>query len=201
MKKVLFATGNPSKAKRFRKGLLEHGIEVVTLKDLNIELDVLEDGKDQIENACKKAKACYEKVKMPIIGMDDSLYMENVPEEMQPGLYVRRVGGKTLNDSEMIDHYTNLVKQYGVDGKIPCKWIYGLAVINEEGTLSTYTWEKSDFYMVAEKSEKINPGYPLNSISKYKKTNKYFTETTEEEKNSMKINEEDVVGFIRNHIG
>lgn len=40
MKKILFATGNPSKAKRFSKGLSEKEIEVITLKDLNIELDV-----------------------------------------------------------------------------------------------------------------------------------------------------------------
>ena len=38
MKKVLFATGNPSKAKRFSKGLLDKGIEVITLKD--IEKDI-----------------------------------------------------------------------------------------------------------------------------------------------------------------
>ena len=31
MKKVLFATGNEAKAKRFSKGLQEKGIEVITL--------------------------------------------------------------------------------------------------------------------------------------------------------------------------
>ena len=29
----------------------------------------------------------------------------------------------------MIIHYTNLVKKYGKNGKLNCKWIYGLAVI------------------------------------------------------------------------
>ena len=42
--------------------------------------------------------------------MDDALYLENVPEEKQPGLYVRRVEGKELDDEEMIEHYTKLVK-------------------------------------------------------------------------------------------
>lgn len=34
MKKVLFATGNESKAKRFKKGLLENDIEIITLNDM-----------------------------------------------------------------------------------------------------------------------------------------------------------------------
>ena len=31
MKKVLFATGNESKAKRFKDGLLRNGIEIITI--------------------------------------------------------------------------------------------------------------------------------------------------------------------------
>lgn len=38
MKQILFATGNQSKAKRFSKGLLDKGIEVLSLKDLGISL-------------------------------------------------------------------------------------------------------------------------------------------------------------------
>ena len=45
MKKVLFATGNPSKAKRFSKGLLDKGIEVITLKDIEKDIEINEDGK------------------------------------------------------------------------------------------------------------------------------------------------------------
>ena len=59
MKSVVFATGNPAKAKRFSKGLLKNGIEVLSLKDLNIDLNVEENGKDAIENSLIKARACY----------------------------------------------------------------------------------------------------------------------------------------------
>lgn len=200
MKKLLFATGNQSKAKRFSKGLLEKGIEVLSLKDLGIRLDIKEDGTDAIENALIKARACYEKEHMPVIGMDDTLYMEGVPSDKQPGLYVRRVNGKTLNDEEMLDYYTQLVKEYGIDGKVNCKWIYGLALINEKGEESTYTWDKDNFYMVDTKSLKMNPGYPLNSISKYKKIDKYFTDVTEEDMDLIKVNEDDVVDFIASHM-
>ena len=200
MKKIIFATGNPTKAKRFSNGLVKHDIEVISLKDLDLKLDVDESGNNAIENALKKARACFEKIKMPTIGMDDTLYLENVPEDKQPGLFVRRVNGKTLNDEEMIEHYLNLVKEYGIDGKLNSKWIYGLAVIDENGEESTYTWYKDDFYMVDTKSSVINPGDPLNSISKYKGIDKYFTEVSEEEKEKIRYNEDNVVEFIAKHI-
>lgn len=197
MKKVVFATGNQSKSKRFSEGLLKKDIEVLSLKDLQITLDVEENGENAIENARIKARACYQKTHMPTIGMDDNLYLENVPDDMQPGMFVRRVNGKTLNDDEMIEHYVGLVKQYGKNGILNSKWIYGMVVIDENGNESTYSWSKGNFYMTDIVSDKINPGYPLNSISKYKAVDKYFTdELTEEEKNLIKVSEDDVVEFI-----
>lgn len=196
MKKLLFATSNPSKVKRFSEKLLENDIEIVTLKDLNIEIDVKENGASAIENATKKATAYYELTKMPVMGMDDTLYMEGLPDDLQPGLYVRRVKGKTLTDEAMLEYYSNLVKKYGKNGRIDCKWVYGLALVNEKGEVSTYTWEKTNFYMVDEVSENIKPGYPLNSLSKYKEIDKYFNEITERDKELIKVNEDHVIDFI-----
>lgn len=200
MKQILFATGNETKSKRFSKELLEKEIDVISLKDLNIKLTDEENGKDAIENALIKAREAYKKANMPVIGMDDSLYLENVPDDIQPGLFVRRVNNQTLTDEEMLDHYTNLVRQYGNNGKLNCKWIYGLAVINENGEEATYTWYKDNFYMVDTLSDKINPGYPLNTISKYKIVDKYFTDLTEDDKSKIQVNENDVVEFITKHV-
>lgn len=40
MKKIVFATGNSSKGRRFSKELTKYDIRVITLKDLNLTLDV-----------------------------------------------------------------------------------------------------------------------------------------------------------------
>ena len=199
MIQVLFATGNETKSKRFSKGLHDRGIEVLTLKDINANVEVEENGKNAIENALIKARAYAKIVNIPVFAMDDNLYLENVPEEKQPGMFVRRVNGKRLNDEEMIEHYSSLVKEYGTDGKLTCRWVYGIAVINN-GRENTYTWSKEDFYMVDKPSDKINPGYPLNTISINKKLNKYFTEITEEDKALLHEDESDVVEFIANSI-
>lgn len=62
MKKIVFATGNPTKAKRFSKGLHDKNIDVISLKDLNIEfIDTSHELKDKInsidlEKSGEKAK-------------------------------------------------------------------------------------------------------------------------------------------------
>lgn len=195
MKKVLFATGNESKAKRFEDGLLRNGIEIITIKNIDEDIEVLEDGKDAIENALIKARAYAKVLDMPVFAMDDSLYIDNIPDDKQPGLYVRRVNGKRLSDEEMLTYYSNLAHEYGENGKLTCRWVYGIAVINN-GVESTYTWSKNDFYIVDKPSDKIDPGYPLNTISINKKLNKYFTDMTKEDCDSVKEDESDVVEFL-----
>ena len=195
MKKVLFATGNESKAKRFKDGLLRNGIEIITIKDIDEDIEVSEDGKDAIENALIKARAYAKVLDIPVFAMDDSLYIDNIPDDKQPGLYVRRVNGKRLSDEEMLTYYSNLAHEYGVDGKLTCRWVYGIAVINN-GVESTYTWSKDDFYIVDKPSDKIDPGYPLNTISINKKSNKYFTDMTKEDHDIVKEDESDVVEFL-----
>ena len=195
MKKVLFATENESKANRFKKGLLENGIEVITINDIEKKIDVDEIGKNAIENALIKARAYADIFDFPVFAMDDNLYIEGIPEDMQPGTYVRRVKGKRLSDEEMIEYYSQLASNYGKEGKLTCRWVYGIAVINNSEE-SVYTWSKEDFYMVDKPSSKINPGYPLNTISVNKKLNKYFTDMTEEDKRKIKEDESSVIDFL-----
>lgn len=195
MKKVLFATENKSKAKRFENGLLKRGIEIITINDIEKKVDVEENGKNAIENALIKARAYAKEYNLPVFAMDDNLYIEGIPEEKQPGMYVRRVNGKRLSDEEMIKYYSDLANTYGENGKLTCRWVYGIAVISNDKE-STYTWSKEDFYIVDKPSDKINPGYPLNTISINKKLNKYFTDITEEDKKQLKEDESDVVEFL-----
>ena len=195
MKKVLFATENESKVKRFKNGLLEKNIEIISLNNIDTKVEVIENGKNAIENALIKAKAYAKVSDLPVFAMDDNLYIDGIPDEKQPGMYVRRVNGKRLNDDEMIEYYSNLAHTYGKNGRLTCRWVYGIAVINKDKE-STYTWSKEDFYIVDKPTNKINPGYPLNTISINKRLNKYFTDITEEDKKEIQENENDVIEFL-----
>ena len=197
--KVLFATTNLAKVKKYKKALEEKGIELITINDLDFKLNIDENGKNAIENAYIKAKTYYDVTKMTTIGMDNCLFIEELPEEKQPGTHVRRINGKELTDEEMIVYYTNLVKEYG--GRLTAKWVYGMVIYNGEEK-KEYTWTKSNFYLVDKPCNKRNPGYPLDSISVMPENNQYWLELTEEEKRkSTEKNDKDgVIEFIVNNI-
>lgn len=197
--KVLFATSNPAKVRNYKEELLKYGIELLTLKDIDIHIHVEENGKNAIENAYIKAKAYYDELRIPTIGMDNNLFIESIPDELQPGVFVRRINGKELNDDEMIEYYTKLVKEYG--GKLKARWVYGMVLISENG-IYEYSWSYDDFYLVSNVNEKRNPGYPLDSISIDEKLNKYFVDMTEEDriKNKKQDKDDEVINFIINSL-
>lgn len=195
--KVLFATTNPAKIRKYVDKLKEKNIEVLTLKDLNLNIKVEESGKNSLENAKIKAEAYYNASNVTTISMDCSLFIEGVPEEKQPGTHVRRVNGKELTDDETLEHYIKLVKEYG--GKLKAKWVYGMTIYNGKEA-KQITWDKSEFYFVDKPSEKRNPGYPLDSISIMPDSNKYFVDITREEKDKNNSNEQKVIDFIINNI-
>ena len=198
--KVLFATKNPAKVKKYKDELEKNGIELITAKDIEKDINVDESGKNCVENAYLKAKTYYEETGIISIGMDNTLFIEELPEEKQPGTHVRRVNGKELSDDEMIEYYTSLVSEYG--GKVTAKWVYGMVVYGDN-LCEKFTWNKDEFFMVDKISEIRNPGYPLDSISIDKHVNKYFVELTKEDieiidKERMKNNkiDSDVIKFI-----
>lgn len=197
--KVLFATTNPAKVKTYRDELQKFGIDLVTISDIGIKLEIDENGKNAIENAYIKAKAYYDKTRMITIGMDNNLFFENVREELQPGVYVRRVNGKELTDEEMIEHYSKIAHENG--GRIIASWVYGMVIYNGKETKS-YTWKKSNFYLVDTPNKKRNPGYPLDSISILPGLNKYFVDLTKEEKSLNKNDKsrKEVIDFMVDNI-
>ncbi len=183
---VLFATTNPAKIKSYKEKLENRGIKVLTLKDIDLNIDIEETGSTAIENACIKAENYGKIAKKVTISIDTNLFFENLPESAQPGTHVRRVDGKTLTDEEMITYYKNLANKYG--GKIVAKWVNGIAIYNGKET-KTYSYEKDEFYLVNKESEKRHEGYPLDSISIIPEFNKYLTDLTEEE---LKLREENI---------
>lgn len=195
--KILFATTNQAKVLKYKEALEKQGIELLTIKDLDFKLEIDENGKDALENAYIKAKSYFDATKIPTIGMDNTLFIEELTGEQQPGTHVRRVNGKELTDDEMIEYYTNLVKNNG--GQLTAKWVYGMVLYNN-GKINKLTWAKDHFYFIDKPSKIRNNGYPLDSISIIPEFNKYFVELTPEEKRIISADNEtsEIVNFIKN---
>lgn len=197
--KYLFATTNKAKIRRYATKLIENGIEVVTLNDLNIDIDVDESGKNPVENALIKATAYNKLTNMPTIAIDDGLFLENVPDDVQPGTHVRRVNGKRLDDKEMIEHYISLVNKYGQNGEL--KGYFKKAVAFVDGN-KNYTFEhKSGRTFSNKQSHIIDEGYPLASIQIVESVGKFKSELTKEEEEKVLSGERnEICKFIINTI-
>lgn len=197
--KILFATTNPAKVKTYASRLIERGYELVTLKDLEIDIDVEENGTTPLENAIIKAKAYHKISNLPTIAMDEGLYLDNVPENLQPGTHVRRVNGKKLSDEEMITHYTNLVNQYGINGKLTGYFKKGIAILNND-KIDTFEIKAPRCFSNT-RCETVTEGYPLASIQWIEEMNKYKAELTRAEENQLMSKEQkEILDFIESRI-
>ena len=177
--KLLYGTGNRAKLSAMRSRLKQLDIELIGLDDLRAEgktiPQVVEDGKSPLENARLKATAYYEAFHIPVFSCDSGLYFDNVPEAIQPGVYVRNVNGKCLTDDEMIDYYSGLVKIYG---NLVARYRNAICFVQDD----THIYEAMEPSMESEKfiltdkphSAIRKKGFPLDSISLDIKTNKYY---------------------------
>lgn len=91
MIKIIFATGNEGKMKEIRMILKDFDCEVLSLKDLNLDVDIVEDGNTFEENAVIKAKTIMEMTHEIVLADDSGLevdYLKGVP-----GIYSARFLG------------------------------------------------------------------------------------------------------------
>lgn len=96
MKKILIATKNKGKLYDIREIFKDLDIEILSFNDFENFPEVEETGKTFEENAKLKAKACYEKFKIPSIGDDSGLVVEQLNGE--PGIFSARYAGENAND-------------------------------------------------------------------------------------------------------
>ena len=209
--KVLIGTTNPSKVKRFEELLVGCDIEFYTLKDLEIEQEPEESGKNPEENAVIKAKY-YGQFFDIVICNDSGLYFDALPldDNRQPGLNIRTPGGsERLDDEEMIKYYSDLVHSLG--GKVLAYYLDGIAVYHK-GVIQSFmenseATRASAFYMVDTPSDLRHEGWPLDSLSLNRNTMTYFVEKGDNKYDTTKENimlgeyRNRLIGFLKDSLG
>lgn len=171
--KVLIGTKNMGKIQKYSEMLKELSIEYCTLSDMNIDTDVSETGTTIEENSKIKARAYYDIVKIPVIVDDSGLELDELPSDMQPGVYVRRHNGKELTDEEIIDFYSKEIEQVG--GKTVGSFNIAITIIDENGNEYTKVTQHKRLFVSKPCEERVK-GYPMNSLIYDEKTEKYLAQ-------------------------
>ena len=90
--RIVFATGNAGKIKEIRMIMEDTGMEVVSMKDAGIRVDIEENGQSYEENALIKARAVAAFTKDIVMADDSGLEIDYLNKE--PGIYSARYLGE-----------------------------------------------------------------------------------------------------------
>ena len=174
--KILYGTTNQGKLLAMKKSVEGLDIEIIGLRDMEGELPTIdENGTTPLENAKIKARAYFEAFHMPVFSCDSGLYFDELADEEQPGIHVRRVNGKELTDEEMTEYYASLAGKHG--GRITGRYRNAIYFILDEKH-HYYSMDMSiatePFILVSRPHERKVSGFPLDSLSVDIATGKYY---------------------------
>jgi len=185
MKKLVIASNNSGKIKEIKRILRDIDIDVLSLKDIGLNIDVEEDGLTFEENAKKKSTEIYKELikkgESNFIIMSDDSGLEVEYLNGEPGVFSARYAGEHGNDKK--NNEKLLLNLEGVDYKNrKARFVCQLAIINDKneyrgikGTVEGYILE----------NEKGNGGFGYDPLFFYEPLNKSFAELTIEEKNKI----------------
>ncbi len=92
MKRIIFATGNEHKLVEIREILKDQDVEILSMKQAGIDVDIVEDGTSFLENALIKARAVAAKCDAITMADDSGLEVDYLGKE--PGIYSSRWMGE-----------------------------------------------------------------------------------------------------------
>ena len=166
MKKIVLASNNSKKIKEIKEILKGFNYEVFSLSDMNINIDVEEDGKTFEENS-------------QVLADDSGLEVDSL--NGAPGVYSARYAGEHgddyKNNIKLLDEMKNFS---GKDRN--ARFVCVISLINEFGEIKVVRGEVEG-YIIKELKNEGGFGYdPLFFYEGFKKT---FGEATAEEKNSI----------------
>ncbi len=106
MKKIIFATGNRDKMREIREIMADCEVEITSMKEEGISVDIVEDGKTFEENALIKARAVASAADAIVLADDSGLEIDYLNKE--PGVYSARYMGE---DTSYDIKNNNLIKR------------------------------------------------------------------------------------------
>lgn len=179
LEKIIFATGNKDKVKEIQMILADLGVEVTTMKDAGISIDIEENGATYEENAMIKAKAVATYTDSIVMADDSGLEIDYLNKE--PGVYSARYLGE---DTSYRIKNANLIERLnGVpDEKRTARFICAIAAVLPDGTALT-TRGVIEGRIGYEEKGANGFGYdPIFYVPEFGKTT---AELSEEEKNQV----------------
>ena len=132
--RIVFATGNAGKMREIRMIMEDMGMEILSMKEIGLNPDIVEDGTTFTENAIIKAKAVAALTDAIVLADDSGLEIDALNKE--PGIYSARYMGE---DTSYRIKNANLIERLeGVpDEKRTARFVCAIAAVLPNGELLT----------------------------------------------------------------
>ena len=175
--KIILASNNKHKLEEIRKITAQLGYEVISQSEAGCNFDVEETGTTFEENAVLKAKAVYEKMKMPVISDDSGLEVDYL--NGAPGVYSHRYAGENATDadrcSKLLSELSGVEKE-----KRTARFVCVICFIDENGTETVIRGTCEGYIGTEPRGEN---GFGYDPVFMY--GDRSFAEISAEEKNSV----------------
>lgn len=133
--RLVFATGNQGKVNEFRQ-MLGESYEILSMKDLDVAVDIVEDGRTFEENAVIKAKTVMEATGEMVLADDSGFEVDCLGKE--PGIYSARYMGEdtpySVKNAELLRRCEGVPEE-----KRDARFVCVIACAYPDGTVDTAT--------------------------------------------------------------
>lgn len=179
MTKIIFATGNAGKMREIRDIMADLDVELLSMKEAGIKLDIVEDGKTFEENALIKARAICKLAGEMVLADDSGLEIDYLNKE--PGIYSARYMGE--DTSYHIKNKSLIDRLEGVpDEKRTARFVCAIAAVFPDGKELVVRGTVEGIIGYEEKGEN---GFGYDPIFYLPERGCTTAELTPEEKNSI----------------
>ncbi len=136
MKKIIFATTNEGKMIEIREALMDLDVEIYSLNDLDLDIDIKEDGSTFEENAIIKARRIMEVTGEFVMADDSGLEVDYLGKA--PGVHSSRYLGEDtsydIKNNYIIDKLADAVAE-----ERSARFVCAIAFISPNGELISRT--------------------------------------------------------------
>ena len=138
MTKIIFATGNKDKLREIKEILSDCDVDIRSMKEAGINVDIVEDGKTFEDNALIKARAVCKATGKPALADDSGLMVDAL--DGAPGIYSARFAGLQHDDAANNAKLLQLLEPVK-DGQRTGSFFCAIAIVLPDGR--EYTVEGS----------------------------------------------------------
>lgn len=130
MKKIIFATGNQDKMREIREIMADCDVEIFSMKEEGISVDIVEDGQTFEENSLIKAHSVAKKTDAIVLADDSGLEIDYLNRE--PGIYSARYMGEdtsySIKNQNLIQRLDGVPKE-----KRTARFVCAIAAVMPDG--------------------------------------------------------------------